>query len=197
MKLRTGFVSNSSSSSFVLKRGVPFNTPLEVAYHMIMERNWPSDQDLLDKLMEMARDKEIDKNTNLCFSSTNYDTYIWVEEPDGDHQPESRIGIYTCNNIDWGFPDGVEYDGDDNGYELSLGKTFTMIKSGLKGKRLDESTSKQITEDTGINGWDTWCNTCATDGWVVSQGSWKKVICPKCQTILFKRLASGGKWEKI
>jgi len=35
MKIRSGFVSNSSSSSFIVKVGEPFDTALEIAKHMI------------------------------------------------------------------------------------------------------------------------------------------------------------------
>lgn len=199
MKIRNGFVSNSSSSSFTLTRGVPFNTPLEVAYHMIMERDWPDDQELLKQLRLLARSGEITAETNLCFNSTNYDTYIWTEEPDGDHQPEDRIRIYTCNNIDWQFPKEVRYDDEDSGYEGSHNKKFKMIKTGIEGMRVSDIITEAITRDTGLKSFDTWCKTCGTDGWFVSEGKSQYIVCPKCCSKMFHKSAfgTGNKWEKF
>lgn len=163
---------------------------------MIMERNWPDDYDLLRTLTQRVRNGEINKESSLCFRSTNYDTYIWVEEPDGDHQSEARIGIYTCNNIDWQFPSEVQYDGEDSGYESSHNKTFTAIKSGVTGVRTDDNISAAIKNDTGMNSYDCWCKDCGTDTWYREENQTKQIVCPSCGKIVLTRTKK-GKWKKV
>lgn len=106
MKLRSGFVSNSSSSSFVIS-GDAYSGTFDIAEAMLKERNdyWEEWKDLkksgdedISKLQILRRGK--DPNTPLSFRSTNYDTYI------------TKIGNYyfvsTCNNIPfYNMLDGV------------------------------------------------------------------------------------------
>lgn len=91
MKIRSGFVSNSSSSSFIVKVGHPFKTALEVAEYMIPHREWESDAERLAQIQEMKiDDKQYDA---ISFQSCNYETFIAHED--------GYFLIETCNNHDW------------------------------------------------------------------------------------------------
>lgn len=91
MKIRKGFVSNSSSSSFILRKGDAFNDTREIAKYMLNEIDWMSDYERgkYNKLLESIKEDD-----NITFQTTNYDTYI-----------QYLMGYYfidTANNHDWG-----------------------------------------------------------------------------------------------
>jgi hypothetical protein len=88
MKYRQGFVSNSSSSSFVVSRKVYANT-FELAKQMIPIREFGNDEELLSILEEAKRNGK-DPDTNLSFRSCNYDTFLIPFE--------KHIVVLTCNN---------------------------------------------------------------------------------------------------
>lgn len=87
MKIRNGFVSNSSSTSFVVGRKY-FENVWDLAWQMVALRHWDTDEELIEKLMDkMVRcEKEVD----ITFSTCNFDTYIHI---DGDN-----FWIGTSNN---------------------------------------------------------------------------------------------------
>ncbi len=88
MKIRSGFVSNSSSSSFILTTE---KSVLEYALMMIPERNWESsDTKLIEQLTELKNSDDYDPDTAICFSSCNYDTYI--------KRINDYVYVSTCNN---------------------------------------------------------------------------------------------------
>ena len=118
MKIRTNFVSNSSSSSFTVKVE-NYVTVFDLAQEMVRCREW-GERD--DKLIEQI-DRDglvLDPNTPISFSSCNYDTYIV--------RMESVYVVQTSNNHDWEqlipcrhdfplVPQSVDdYDGYDNEY---------------------------------------------------------------------------------
>lgn len=85
MKFRTGFVSNSSSSSFVFRKDEEFKTTLDIAKAIVLLKKWDGDKALMQKLRSMGN-----YNLPIAFRSCNYDTYI---------AKEGRIFyVYTCNN---------------------------------------------------------------------------------------------------
>jgi hypothetical protein len=88
MKIRNGFVSNSSSSSFVLKKNDIFPNSYSLAASMIKIREWENDDELIKFLFNKIEKGETYKN--ISFRSCNYDTYI-IEE--GDY-----LFCETCNN---------------------------------------------------------------------------------------------------
>lgn len=199
MKIRRGFVSNSSSSSFVILNKIPFSCPIEIAYHMIMERDWPNDGELLQKLTEMTRLRKVVEETNLSFHSTNYDTYIYHadEEKDG-----SRIAIYTCNNIDWKFPTYVKSADDDDehlGYQGVQGKNFTLLETGFEGIRIPDNISVEISKQLKIGAFDLYCKSCYKEMWLLNDANKSTVICPVCGNSICTKDLTNPKsiWKKI
>jgi hypothetical protein len=85
MKIRTNFVSNSSSTSFVVKIGNRYKDVFDLAIHMITHQEY-GDQDSISIIKQSKRDQ----NTNISFRSINYDTFIARE---GDF-----LLVSTCNN---------------------------------------------------------------------------------------------------
>jgi hypothetical protein len=195
MKIRQGFVSNSSSSSFTFVRGNPFDCPIEVAQHMLMERNWPSDTELLKTLRELTRGGQIDRDTNLCFRSTNYNTYIYNNYTDPNRLV---ICIYTCNNIDWNFPDDVRFDPEDKGYRDSKGKQFLMLESGITGSRTDDEQAVQIASDINkkVATYNLYCRDCSMDLWIDKGNFGEIILCPQCGKQYFvKANTPGSVWK--
>lgn len=108
MKTRNGFVSNSSSSSFIVKVKKPFLSVFEVADYMISCRGWKNDDETRSKIKEMIF-KGMDINTSLMFPTCNYSTYI-VKQGD-------RFYISTCNNHDFPMLKYQRRDPEDFGYD--------------------------------------------------------------------------------
>lgn len=113
MKIRKGFVSNSSSSSFIIGNleNETLNNPYDIARYMIGCREWDKeDGKLIKKLEKALKDNLITKDTNLMFHSCNFDTYI---VKDFNY---NKIYISTCNNHE--FDELNKFDGED--YELMV-----------------------------------------------------------------------------
>jgi len=75
LNLRAGFVSNSSSSSFVVSAKA-YDTVFDLAKTMIKVREWGKEDLKLLNILDKAVEDGKDTNTNISFSSANYDTYI-------------------------------------------------------------------------------------------------------------------------
>jgi hypothetical protein len=93
MKTRNGFVSNSSSSSFIVDLNKwPSIDNLYIANEMILIRDEEFYGNRAKKLSKMIKNlrKSLDPYSNIKFATCNYDTYI-VRETD-------FVYIFTCNN---------------------------------------------------------------------------------------------------
>jgi hypothetical protein len=94
LKVRTGFVSNSSSQSFLVQvsaYGSVFSLALEMLH--IRNADWSDGNMPRDRLAAEAksiRASKRDPNTSVAFQCTNYDTYI---VKCGD-----VYAVSTCNN---------------------------------------------------------------------------------------------------
>lgn len=119
MKIRSGFVSNSSSSSFVLS-GTCTN---QVAKQMldVVFQDWNDYCDTPAKKKEnKARYRSLCKNlarapvdAPITLPSTDYETYIC-------RLPDGRTYVSTCNKHDWSvlnYAEDISY-GADGGGEL-------------------------------------------------------------------------------
>jgi hypothetical protein len=178
MKTRTGFVSNSSSSSFVIGIGVgkPFTTALDVAEHMIPFREWDGDQDLLNKIAKLKQGRAKALNA-VCFKSCNYDTFI------------VKMGniflVETCHNHKWDLskyqaecpPEFYDYFGDDSFYNLSSCFDFFHLEYDVMGR----PGSWRETKD-----FEYYCQSCNS----YNNGQWiikEEIQCPKCGAPPIKR----------
>jgi len=87
MKIRNGFVSNSSSSSYVVGRHY-YENVWDLAWQMVALRHWDTDEKLIEKLMDNMVFGEPEQD--ISFPTCNYDTFIHIE---GDN-----FWIGTCHN---------------------------------------------------------------------------------------------------
>jgi len=104
MKIRNGFVSNSSSSSFILKFDETYPDTISIAESMLKnkyneysvedyEEWWKPEQKRAFKNLKILK-KEDDKYIPIYFNSCNYNTYIVP-------LTNNYVFISTCNNTQW------------------------------------------------------------------------------------------------
>lgn len=99
MKLRKGFVSNSSSAAFIIRASAECNTVSDLAKEMLLSRGWENDNAVVAILKKHIQ-QGIDPDTPMAFSTTNYPTYIVPVMVDG----VKYFAVNTCNNVDWYLP---------------------------------------------------------------------------------------------
>jgi hypothetical protein len=151
MKIRTGFVSNSSSTSFTVPT-TAYKDVFELAQHMITCRGWDSDDKLIEKIDKDKVDG-IDPNSNVCFSTCNFDTYIC--------RIEDYYVVSTCNNhsfgnfieISYDYPKKIKEKAKNAGYEyderfyceFNLPEEFSFWypELGVFGEEIDYATQKK------------------------------------------------------
>ena len=91
MKIRSGFISNSSSTSFALETQ-SYPNVFALASKMVKAREWKDDKDLL-QLIRAAINHGIDPDSPISFPTTNEDTYIV--------RHEDYYIVYTSHNYFW------------------------------------------------------------------------------------------------
>lgn len=137
MKIRTGFVSNSSSTSFTVST-TKYKTVFDLAQAMIACRGYNNDQELIEKIEEQKN--LVDPDSNICFPTCNFDTYIC--------RIEDYYVISTCNNHDFqnyidisdNYPESFKekaeiagYGGNERFYcEFNLEKDFSFWYPNLE-----------------------------------------------------------------
>jgi len=115
MKIRNGFVSNSSSSSFIVS-GTDIKeiatSMLDIVVEDFSEWNENSKERLkiygkwqknLQTIFKLNNKDILEGKIGVCFPSTNYDTYILLKD-------EDIIHVDTCNNHSWDLNTWRELD---------------------------------------------------------------------------------------
>ena len=139
MKVRNGFVSNSSSSSFILKKNENFPNSYSLAASMIKIRDWDNDKYLIEKMIEKVEKGE--GYENISFNSCNYDTYI-VDVGDyllcntcnnHNHYEITNYGEHVNSN---NLPDDIKNEYIDKEYgDINLrSESFWFLEHDIKTK---------------------------------------------------------------
>jgi len=118
MKIRQGFVSNSSSSSFIIKKDEQYKNVFELAKAMLPMVNYKPQ---LDEILNRIENSDRNPDTSVRFYSCNYDTYI---KSHGDY-----MLVNTCNNEDW----DMFYDLHVNlpEYDDGYGNSYIKMKDDI------------------------------------------------------------------
>lgn len=137
MKIRTGFVSNSSTASFIVDLDTYQNT-VALARKMLKimikdeDGNLEEDQielfeDLLDRL-NAAEEAGLEPNSAIMFPTFNFETFI-VKKEDGYY-------VDTDFGVDWGdFLEGTGEIDNEVGFDLTEeGHKFYIIEHDIIGK---------------------------------------------------------------
>lgn len=170
MKTRIGFVSNSSSSSFILKIG-KYKTTRDVAMAMVPSREWEDDEVLMQKLLSM---KDFDRP--LAFRTCNYDTYISKEN--------DKFYVFTCHNHNFEeIWDSciISYSGDD-GYENERTIKYSNFYYWPEYDMEAMPASWEQLHNKGDAG--DFCKDCLMEPMLDKQGN---LICIKCNKIVWEK----------
>lgn len=192
MKIRNGFVSNSSSSSFLIKKNERFPDTVSIAENMIIDlikdytdygHNYP-DEKIYDNIKYLKNNYS---NVPIMFRSTNYDTYI-VDIGEG------YFFIDTCNNVNWDIkkfsenilPDELKKMYNDT-IELYDSTNVSFDRDiNLKYFKLDSGFFIQNTNDF------KWCEKCYNELFKIDD----KIYCLNCDQVEIYRYFKLNKINK-
>lgn len=166
MKSRRGFVSNSSSSNFIIHND---NNIIELAKDMIACRHYHA-AETLNKFTELLKNNNTPINIPIMFSSINYETYLY---PIGND-----IYIDTCNNEDWSAALDIrdcQSRGEEDEDTSDSKPYFWDIERDLLVKMIGWYKRK----DLGIE----WCKTCSTEPYYIFDNN--TIMCPRCYSKKF------------
>jgi len=134
MKKKIDFITNSSSSSFILPSSI--KDTKDVAKKMVKiifkeweEFNWPAKKGFSKQIFNNIKKLNKDENIMIPFSC-NYETFIFRME-------DGRIFVDTCNNHDWERSMNIQEhfnpsDYDENKEKEKEKMIFTNIESKVK-----------------------------------------------------------------
>lgn len=167
MKSRLGFVSNSSSSSYILP-----HTDIDVVAKEMIEtiikshqghRKKLSNKDVKEaktirrKLKEALSHPRVKSGEiGITFSSCNFNTYIFISD--------GKMCIATCRNYEWGdiFSEGVyvesECYGPEDGYSLVYNGVADNLFYNVETGRIHYGTD---CDHSTIDGYV--CSNCRND----------------------------------
>jgi len=160
MKIRNGFVSNSSSSSFILQIGDDIKSPQEVCFSMLKDREIDDKQftdldfkpRIAKKIIDKIKELEIDENVGYSFNSRNYDTYIY--------KIGNLIHVNTCNNIPWSVEQkSVRFEEVESRYN----REFYQVDLNFIGKKCnyeEECKNSNCSGDSWIINGKKYCMNC-------------------------------------
>jgi len=144
MKLRNGFVSNSSSSSFVIWDAKQTTSKvmlemLKLVHTEYKDEEWKEGAKAIDKVIKWLKKNPAFDKPLLYPNTCNYETWIWKDA-------SGNILIDTCNNHDCNW-ESMEF-GDKEGSTL---QDFELDKTI---KFLDLTTRKSLTAKKYHEEWD-------------------------------------------
>jgi len=137
MKIRAGFVSNSSSSSFIIKSNITTSDVALMMLNVIMDerKDWYEPEELEEKFGEAVEwlIENPDYDEPIMFPwSINEETYIW--------RVQEGIYVDTCNNhrwynyFDFDYTDEY-YDYRDTTVFLDLSDNHRLTKGEYRKQR--------------------------------------------------------------
>lgn len=145
MKIRTGFVSNSSSSSFVVYNTTTSQVTLEMLE--IINQDW---KEYDENKRNHPKYKEVKKflksqpnlDGNIIIPwSTNYATYIFKD------RRKEPICINTCNNHDWGSSEKIDFEFKGEEYDpMTPEKDLFLDLNDFKMRTVEEYEELEMKE---------------------------------------------------
>lgn len=147
MKVRQGFVSNSSSASFIVDLDI-YDSTIDLAKTMLQVIIDDEDGNLFEddieffqrllNTLEAAEQSGLEPDTPIMFPTMNFETFI-VKKEEGYY-------VDTDFGFDWeDFMDGIGEMSFETDYDLSqAGKPFYIVEYDIIGEilRLDEVPCK-------------------------------------------------------
>jgi len=110
MKFKLGFKASCSSMAFIIRKDA-YGSVFNLAKAMIKERDFDDDDDELIKKLEKLEKAGMNPDTNLAFTSINYDTFIALIGSD--------IWVETANNHDhWDTIEKDQWIGEDQEHPI-------------------------------------------------------------------------------
>ena len=170
MKVRNGFVSNSSSSSFLIRFGENFPDTYSIAKDMLKDKfdDWADFNDNDDEyninfisnnsFRNLKHLKKSNRNTPIFFRSTNYDTYIFKVS-------DNYAFVDTCNNITWNIQNYGTYNIPP---ELNITDLYDLSD--------DRKNREYYVVEYGLWAYPTkkysYCDKCYNPLWVINDNTY-------------------------